>query len=220
MHRAIADGHRGRIWRCDAALLRQRLEESFVAAYREAEREIGKLESHIFPKLKQMLHRYRPQWRNSDEGGGESAAELPLLSALSEVVALDLDPPWWKYWWTAVRSAEGRVADLDRLIRDEFHPIAAALAQAAREHLELRQSLTLQEANLVYVGLAELLKEQNRTRLERTRAFLAGGDLPRRSELQRNRDARVAELKKQISSIDSVVRRLENIERTWAAKIS
>jgi hypothetical protein len=219
LRQAIADGHRGRTWRCDATLLRQRLEECFVAAYREAEQEIGKLESHVFPKLEQLLHRYHPQWRRPGGDGGEVAgAELPLLSALSEVVALDLDEPWWKHWRTR-RSEEGQVAELDRLIRNEFYPITDALAQAARAHLKARQASTLQEGNMVYVGLATLLKEQNRARLDRTRALMSGGDPARRSGLQPTRDARVAELKKQISSMDLLVSRLENIERASAEKI-
>jgi hypothetical protein len=220
MHEALAQGHRGRVWRCDPALLRQQLEERFVAAYREAAQEMDKLESHIFPKLKQLLNRYHPQWRSAGGGNRESAAaELPLLNALSEVVALDLDQPWWRYWWTGQRSAEARVAELDHLIRDEFEPVVEALVQAARGHLKSRQSLTLQEGNLVYVGLAELLKEQNEARLERMRTLIAGGNLSRRSELQRNHDARIADLKKQISSMDLVVRRLENVEQMWAAKL-
>lgn len=220
LRQAVADGHRGRVWRCDATLLRQRLEESFIGAYREAEQEIGRLESHIFPKLKQLLNRYHPEWGRPDGDGGEGiGAELPLLSALSEVVALDLDEPWWKHWWTRGRSPDGQIEELDRLIRSEFYPIADALAEAARGHLKARQAATLQEANMVYIGLVELLKEQNRARLERTRALISGGDPARRSELQRVRDGRVAELKKQISNMDLLVRRLENIEQTWAEKI-
>ena len=197
LRQAIAEGHSGRAWRCDATPLRQRLEECFVGAYREAEQEIGKLESLIFPQLKQLLHRYQPQWRQRGGDNGELAgAALPLLSALSEVVALDLDEPWWKQWWTR-RSGEDQVAELDRLIRTEFYRITDALAQAARAHLEARQASTLQEANMVYVGLVGLLKEQNNARMDRTRALMSGADPARVSGLQRTKDARVAELKAQ-----------------------
>ena len=55
LRQAVADGHRARIWRCETASLRQQLEERFVNSYRGAEHEIGKLESHLFPKLKQLL---------------------------------------------------------------------------------------------------------------------------------------------------------------------
>lgn len=220
LRHALADGHRGRVWRSDATTLRQSLEEYFVKSYREAEQEIGKLESHIFPKLKQLLGRYRAQWRSPDEFGSEgSAAELPLLSALSKVVALDLGEPWWKHWWTRDRTAEGQIAELDSLIRREFYPIVDELAEAARAHLKVRQASTVQEANMVYLGLVELLKEQSRARLERTRALISGGDLPHSPELQRSRDVRTAELKNQIAKMDLLVRRLEGIEQGWAEKV-
>lgn len=220
MYRAIADGHSGRMWTCDTTLVRQQLEEYFILAYREAEQEIGKLETQIFPQLKQLLKLYNPQWGNPDQGtDANAAADLPVLSALSEVVALDLDQPWWKHWWAPRRSAEGRVAELDRVIRNEFHPIVEKLVQAARDHLTLRQSSTLQEAKMAYVGLAKLLKEHSRARLERARELAARGELTPRPELQHNLDVRIGELREQVSSMEAVVRRLENVERMWAAKM-
>ena len=185
----------------------------------EAEAEISKLETHVFPKLKQLLARYRPDWRALDDtGGGTNPADLPLLSALSKVVALDLGEPWWKHWWTRDRNFEGQVTELDGLIRREFYPIVDELAQAARAHLKARQANSLQEANLVFVGLVELLKEQSRARLERTRALITG-ETTHNPELQRTRDARTTELKSQITKMDLLVRRLESIEEAWAEKI-
>jgi hypothetical protein len=220
MRNAIIEGHRGRVWRCDSTLLRQSLEEEFVKSYREAEQEIGKLESNVFPKLKQLLGRYRPDWRALDESGASTGpAELPLLSPLSKVVALDLGEPWWKHWWTRDRNADGQVSELDGLIRREFYPIVDELAQSARHNLKVRQETTLQEANMVFMGLVELLKEQSRARLERTRALITGGDAARAPELQRTRDARTTELKGQINKMDVLVRRLESIEQSWAEKI-
>jgi hypothetical protein len=217
LRQAIAEGHRGRTWKCDATLLRQQLEECFIAHYRLAEQEIGKLELHIFPKLKELLRRHHPQWQLSGDGGEVASAELPLLSALSEVVALDLGEPWWKNWWTR-RSGEERVAELEHLIRSEFYPITEALAQAARTQLEARQAATLQEANMVYVGLVTLLREQNKARLDRTRAMVSGADFGRNPALRNTRDARVAELKTQISNMELLVGRLENIEQPGGEK--
>lgn len=219
LRQAIAEGHRARTWKCDATPLRQRLEEYFIAAYRQAEQEIGKLESLIFPQLKQLLHRYQPQWRHVRGNVGEGIAELPLLSALSETVALDLDEPWWKHWWNR-RSGEEQVTELDRLIRGEFYRIVDTLAQAARSHLEARQASTLQEANMVYVGLVTLLKEQNKARMERTRALIGGAAPARTSGMQRSREARAAELQALISGMEALVDRLEKIEQVWTQAVA
>ncbi len=219
MRNALVEGHRGRIWRSDSTLLRQSLEEEFVKSYREAEQEIAKLESHVFPKLKLLLARYRPDWQALDQRETEGgSAELPPLTALGKAVALDLGEPWWKHWWTRDRNFEGQVAELDGLIRREFYPIVDELAQAARAQLKARQSASLQEANMVFMGLVELLKEQSRARLERISALITGGEAARTPDLQRNRDARTAELKNQISKMDLLARRLESIEQAWAEK--
>jgi hypothetical protein len=220
MRNALAEGHRGRVWKCDSTLLRQSLEEEFVKSYREAEQEIGRLESHVFPKLKQLLARYRPDWRALDEAGADGGpAELPPLTPLGKTVALDLGEPWWKVWWTRDRNFEGQVAELDNLIRREFYPIVDELAQAARAHLKVRQANSLQEANLVFVGLVELLKEQSTARLERTRALITGGDAAKTPEVQRTRDARTVELKNQATKMDELARRLESIEQAWVERI-
>ncbi len=50
LRNALAEGHRGRVWRSDATLLRQNLEEDFVKSYREAEQEIAKLEIAHLPE--------------------------------------------------------------------------------------------------------------------------------------------------------------------------
>ena len=220
MRNALVEGHRGRVWRSDSTLLRQSLEEEFVKSFREAEQEIAKLESHVFPKLKLLLARYRPDWQALDHAAAEGAtAELPPLTALSKAVALDLGEPWWKQWWTRDRNFEGQVAELDGLIRREFYPIVDELVQSARTQLRARQASSLQEANMVFMGLVELLKEQSRARLERMSALITGGEAARTPEMQRNRDARTAELKNQINKMDLLARRLESIEQAWAEKI-
>lgn len=177
LRQAIAYGHSGRVWSCDATLLWQELEECFAAACREAQQEIGGLESHLFPMLKQLLIRHNPRWRGMDAHGGVGGgADPPVLGALSEVVVLALDKPSWKRWWVRGRCGEGRIAELDRLIRHEFDPMTDALAQAARAHLETRQASVLQQARAVCLGLVETLEEQSLA--WRTHALISGGEPP------------------------------------------
>ncbi len=140
------------------------------------------------------------------------------MSALSKVVALDLGEPWWKQWWTRDR-AESPLAELDTLIRREFFPIVDELVDAARKQLKDRQSTSLEEAKLVFVGLVELLTQQSQARLERTRALITG-DAARSPDVQRTRDARAAELKGQIDKMDILVQRLETLEQAWAEKVA
>jgi hypothetical protein len=207
---AIAEGQAASgVWSCDLTLLRQQLEEALVAAYRAAEQEIGKLETELRLQLQQVLKRYNPQRASPATGGGEPGTlELPTIGTPS--IVLKLDEPWWKRWWRPGRSSERHAAALDSLIEKEFSAIAGTLAQTARTQLEARQSSALEEANVIYVGLIDLLKEQNRARREQARAATSGEDSQRAAaELQRIREARIAELKKQASDMSLLAERLE-----------
>jgi Dynamin family len=210
LRNAIAEGQSGSgVWSCDLTLLRQQLEEALVAAYRAAEQEIGKLETEIRLQLQQALKRYNAQWTNPEAGGGEPGSlELPTLGTPS--IVLKLDEPWWKRWWKPGQASERHAAALTRLIENEFSAIAGTLVQTARTQLDARQSSALQEANLVYAGLIDLLKEQHRARLEQASASTSGEDLQREAaEQQRIREARIAELKKRASDMSLLADRLE-----------
>src|SRR5262249_62016609 len=60
----FTEGRRG-VWRCDSAPLQRQLEESLVSACREAELEVAKLDSDIFPQLNALLKPYNPtRWHS------------------------------------------------------------------------------------------------------------------------------------------------------------
>ena len=215
----IADGRSGRVWKCETTTLRQALEQSFVSSCREAEQEISKLEGEIFPKLRQFLSQHYPQWQLPAEDDDGGPTELPSLSALSQLVALDLEEPWWKRWWMSMRSSEERVAVLDRLIRQEFYPIVDDLVRAACLHLETQQASTLKRATLVYMGLVEVMQEQTRAHRARIRVLMAAGDGPSKTELRRVGEARVSALNQQISNMEHLVRKLQDVDQTWSERI-
>jgi hypothetical protein len=207
---AIAGGQAGSgVWSCDLTLLRQQIEEALVGAYRAAEQEIGKLETEIRLQLQQVLKRYNPQWASPEPAGGEPGSlELPTLGTPS--IVLRLDEPWWKRWWRPGQAGERHAAGLASLIEKEFSAIAGTLAQTARTQLEARQSSALKEANVIYVGLLDLLKEQSRARREQASAATSGEDAQREAaEQQRIREARIAELEKRASDMSLLAERLE-----------
>jgi hypothetical protein len=219
LRNAIVEGHHGsRVWSCDLALLRQQLEEALVGGCREAEQQMLQLEGEVVPELQQTLKQFNPQWTNPKaDGGAPSSMELPMFGTPS--IVLELDEPWWKRWWRRGRTGDRRAAALARLIESEFSAIAGTFAQTARTHLEARQSSTLAEANLLYVGLIDVLKEQNRTRMAHESASIFDQELLRDSpELQRIREARIAELKKQASDMGLLAGRLEHMIEAFAEK--
>jgi hypothetical protein len=210
---AIAEGHNSSsVWNCDLALMRQQLEEALVLAYREAEGEMLKVEHEALQQLQQTLTRYNTKWTKPEAGSVSIGIELPTIGTPS--IVLELDEPRWRRWWRPGRTGERRAAALARLIESEFAAIAGTLVQAARSQLEARLSSALQEANLIYAGLIEILQEQKRARLEREDAARASENLLRDSpELQRMREAHITELKKQAADMSLLADRLETIER-------
>jgi hypothetical protein len=218
---AIMDGQRARVWQCDTSILRQDLEECFVSSYRAAGEEIRTLETKVFPQLQDLLSRHDPRWRKPDEVHNRSdAADLPSLGALSEIVALDLEEPWWRRWWASSPNPEAQVGSLDRLIRQEFYPIVDALVQAARTHLKARQSVALQTSNRIYLGLVDFLQEQNKSRRARTHVLIAAAETFPRGELDRNQEARIAELKEEIPIVEAILHRLESIDQSLSDMIA
>ena len=106
------------------------------------------------------------------------------------------------------------MAELAGLIEAEWRTITDKLVETARAHLEDRQSSVVQEAGQVYAGVVEVFKEQNRVRLGRARALIDSDKQPDSSELQRSRDAKMAELKTEISDLDGLADRLDKINRS------
>ena len=113
-----------------------------------------------------------------------------------------------------MRSSEERVAVLDRLIRQEFHPIVDNLVRAACLHLETQQASTLKRATLVYMGLVEVMQEQARAHRARIRVLMASGDGRSETELRRVGEARVSALNQQISKMEYLVRKLQDVDQT------
>jgi len=148
------------------------------------------------------------------------AADLPSLGALSQIVALDLEEPWWRRWWARSPNLEAQVSSLDHLIKQEFYPIVDALVQAARTHLKARQSAALQASTRTYLGLVDFLQEQNRARRARTRVLISAAENFPRGELHRDQEARIAALKQEIPIVETLLDRLESIDRALSEMIS
>jgi hypothetical protein len=212
LRNALAEGHRGRVWNSDATPLQQDLEKEFLKHCREAEQKVVKLATSVFPKLKELLARYRPDWPVLDQViGGDKSARMPSLPTINLKFVLEFE--WWNSWLSSERNLEGRVAELDRLIKREIEPIVDGLAVSARTQLKARHATLLEEGQVIFVGAVELLTQLAQARLERTRALINGIDTP---ETKRARDARPAELKGQADKMAALVQKLEGVEQSWA----
>ena len=217
----IEAGNQQRVWTCDTSLLRRMIERSFVHLYRETEKSIAEHEAYIFPKLRDLLEQQLPSDQQPPAAlRAPGERELPSLSALGQTVALDLAVPWWKRWWSNRRSPAEQHRELDRVIRQEFYPMVHMLVKSARSRLKSQQARVLQNSSMVYLSLVDLLQEQSRDRLSRTRELMTERSAVSHGERERVRAHRIAELERNTAIATQVARRLEEIERSWEPQLN
>ncbi len=220
LEEVIAAGQSKRIWTCDTTNLRRLIEHSFIQLYRETEQSITEHEAFIFPKLRELLEQLLPEDEQPPRPvRAPEARELPSLSALGQTVALDLAAPWWKRWWGSKRSVDDQKRELDRVIRQEFFPIVHMLVKSARNRLKSQQSRVLQNSSMVYMSLVDILQEQSRERLNRTRELMSERSTIDHGERDRARTARINELERNSATATQVARRLDEIERVWEPRV-
>ena len=203
--------------RCETSELRRQLEAAFLLSYQAAAQQIATLEARVLPQLQQLLSKYNPSWTERyEEIDGASIGDLPSLAALGQTVALDLEAPWWKRWWTTRSRQQEQVEALAQLIRDDFYPIADDLVQAARARLKDRQAVALRKFTLIYMGLMEFLQEQNSRGRARARILISAAGGSATGEPQLQSQGRIAELRQEIPRVEAWLHRLEAIEATWS----
>ncbi len=133
-----------RVWRCEVGELRSRLNELFVSRFERAAARVLDLQGRVAPELRQLTKMVAPDGEVPSEPQREQM-EIPTPSAasLGRFVALDLDTPWWRAWWSRGPGVEERGQELDELIRSEFQPVVEELVTSAQEELNRYCSMTL-----------------------------------------------------------------------------
>jgi hypothetical protein len=160
----------GRSWVCDAMPLRHRLEEAYVASFREVYAELQHIERILYPQLKAIIDSQLPGYGSrfivETSGQGEP---YPSVARLTDTVVLDLGISWWRQWFAAKPDVHERALDLKRLIRADFFPVVDELVADAEAQLGKRVGRTLVQASAVGDTLidtiakrrAELVREQD-----------------------------------------------------------
>lgn len=207
LREAIASGRRYQAWRCETTSLRRDLEQCFIESYMIAQREMESLDAQLVPALQTLLRRHFPQWGQSEDIEQAYQHDLPSAHALSQIVSLDLGEPWWQRWWSVLRGDDERIAQIERLIKSEFYPLADEMAHAARQHLVAAQDAAVRRATAVYIGIVEGMEEQRKANeARRTEAHA----------LASVSDPRAAEVRKQLALLHLVAQRLRKLDQTWA----
>ena len=158
---ALQQRNYGRSWVCDAMPLRYRLEEAYVASYREVYSELLHIERILYPQLKTIIDSLLPGY--GSQFIGETANEVepyPSVAPLTDTVVLDLGLSWWKQWFAARPDPNERALDLMRLIRADFFPMVDELVHEAQAVLAKRIGQTLVQACAVGDSLIDTIQKR------------------------------------------------------------
>ena len=150
-----------KVWCADLAPLRNDLEIRYVEAYQATESRLIEIERVLYPQLKTIVDAIVP-------GSGIDVADgyalpgnpYPSVAPLSEAAVLDLDVPWWKYWFAAQPDPAQRAADLKRIIRGDFLPVIEDMVGQAHRELSTRITRTLQQAHAVSTGMLSAIQSR------------------------------------------------------------
>jgi signal recognition particle receptor subunit beta len=162
-----------RSWRCDTGALRRLIETEYLKRLHETEGRIVGPEYSIFQRLRQSVAHALPDAFQDLELTLLPPPITPLsLSALGKAVIFDLDHPWWVAWWKGRLSQEDRLKELDRMIKQEFLPVADDLVSAARTRLAQQVAATLESARVICSSVVEALLTQSEWHAARMQELL------------------------------------------------
>ena len=210
------DGQR-RTWTSRPGDLRRVLETRYLEGLKAADERLTALETFMVEKMQAAIGKIPTDTVSYSAGASGSLSNVLPFGALRRTIALDLGDPWWKRWWSGARSASERVAELDRLIRQEFDPIVEDLTEAAQTQLLSRQTIVLTRITMLSLSLIEVLQELSETRYQRLRKLMSERDEKQILERSRQRERRTAELRAHIEALHAIGRDLEEVSSTTGA---
>ncbi len=148
-------------WRADLRVLREDMETHYIAAFRSTEARLMEIERVLYPQLKTIVNAILP-------GSGIDVSDdfalpsnpYPSLASLSETAVLDLDVPWWKLWFAVRPDPRERAETLNRLILEDFMPVADQLTDQAAGIWRGRVEQTLKQANAVSSGMLAAIQSR------------------------------------------------------------
>jgi hypothetical protein len=183
-----------RSWRCDTGALRRLIETEYLKRLHETEGRIVGPEYSIFHRLRQSVAHALPDAFQDLELTLLPPPIMPLsLSALGKAVVFDLDNPWWVAWWKGRLSREDRLKELDRMIKQEFLPVADDLVSAARTRLAQQVAATLESARVICSSVVEALLTQSEWHAAKMQELLLT-NLDKSGDLMGEHQRKLAEL--------------------------
>ena len=151
-----------RIWMADATPLREDFEHAYLYAVPQLSARLRNVEAIVRDHLASLLK----------EGVLEGLIEVgpahipapspvPNLGALSTVLSLDLDQPWWKAWLVQRPTLESRRVELKRLIETECASMARELVATADRSMQDQATTMTRQITAVTLDVVNSMRRRS-----------------------------------------------------------
>lgn len=156
-----------KVWRCEVGDLRGRLNRLFLEGFQRAAARVLDVQSRVSPELRQLTEMLAAGSELPEEPTRDlMEIPAPSVASLGRFIALDLDVPWWKAWWSRSPRHEEMGHELAKLVVTEFEPVVAELVKTAEGGLERYCMMTLRWSFAMCRNLIQSLQQRG----ERLRA--------------------------------------------------
>ncbi len=158
---SLRQGQSARMWRCDVASLRNRIEEKVLQAFWAAGRRFVEAQRQIGGVLRRVLREAAPDLGIDLQPASLLSYNLtPPLTALSRPLMFDLEEKWWQVWWLRQAAADEKARKIEEMILAEFFPVADELAMAAQSGLRGLISTALQPFLIRCQSVVNVVRER------------------------------------------------------------
>ena len=198
-----------RIWRCNAAPLRDSLESEFVKIHRHAETRILEIEAVVRRHFDQQYRLFDNRVDLAQPSAPPRAPSPPMMPMASPL-ALDLEYPWWSAWWQGRPTPENRQRAFRRLVEDDFNPLVEQLAGSAEEHLNKQVTAMVRYVSAVQLQVLNSVRRRSSALVAKLEAPTPSEDAGSADALRRSTAAKGADSAARWSTI---TRRLSDISR-------
>lgn len=149
----------GRKWTCDVDSLRRALETEFNAGFGRCEAQLLDHSAKIVEYLNPVFEILVPGAALPDlPAPGSGAIQTPSPTSLGRPLVLDLDVSWWARLWQMQPTARERGQTVERIIKEEFHPVAESLVASQQEAFQAYIATTTHWMTAVCNNLIQALE--------------------------------------------------------------
>jgi len=204
----LSRGRSPRVWTHEGVELRRVLASEFRVGFEKAAHRLTSFHARVVPELHRLMNTLVPEPDLVDPRGETLAIPTPTIAPLGRVLVLDLkSASWWRALWSRQRSPEASGAEIEKLIKAEFAPIADELVQLAGHEFHQFSTTTIRWS----FGACRNIQHALKRRVEVLIADYGGAQPPAADAGAPGRDDRIRTQAQRLKDTETLTQHLENL---------